>query len=301
MKTIGFVGLGIMGKTMVKNLCNASMPPLIYDILRLQKKDAPFAEELLALGAVPRDAAQIGAQSDILFLMLNDGPTVQKLLFEEGVAEHLRPGSIVCDFSSVSPVESVFCADKLSASGVAFMDAPVSGGDKGAIEGTMSIMAGGSQEIFDTLKPYFDVLGGSAILMGGVGAGSATKLVNQIIVGLNLVAISEGFVLAAKAGADPKKVYDAIKGGLAGSAVLEQKIDRILQHDYRPGGRMTIHQKDIRNVMSAAAKLNVPLPFTSQLAAVFDALEAAGRMDDDHSGIIQYFESLADVVVKQQS
>lgn len=299
MKTVGFVGLGIMGKAMVKNLCKAGISPLIYDIRRLQKKDAAFAEELLTLGAVPKDAAQIGAESDILFLMLNDGPTVHNLLFHEGVAAHLRAGSIVCDFSSVSPTESIACAEKLAPSGVEFMDAPVSGGDKGAVDGTLSIMAGGKPETFTVLQPYFEIFGNSAVLMGDVGAGSTTKLVNQIIVGLNLVAVSEGFVLAAKAGVDPKKVYDAIKGGLAGSAVLDQKIDRFLQHDFRPGGRMTIHQKDIRNVMDAASKLNVPLPFTSQLLTVFEALEVAGHMGDDHSGIIQFFESLAGVTVKQ--
>lgn len=236
MKTVGFVGLGIMGKAMVKNLCKAGISPLIYDIRRLQKKDAAFAEELLTLGAVPKDAAQIGAESDILFLMLNDGPTVHNLLFHEGVAAHLRAGSIVCDFSSVSPTESTACAEKLAPSGVEFMDAPVSGGDKGAIDGTLSIMAGGKPETFAVLQPYFEIFGNSAVLMGDVGTGSTTKLVNQIIVGLNLVAISEGFVLAAKAGADPKKSMMPSKAALQAAPCWIKKSIAFFNTIFAPAG-----------------------------------------------------------------
>lgn len=292
---IGFIGLGIMGRPMAKNLLSAGEKLLVYDI------NPAAVEELKALGAEQSSLEEIGRACDIIFTILPNGAVVkQVILGENGVLPSLKAGSIVCDMSSVTPTESAAMGEALGNAGVGFVDAPVSGGEPGAVNGTLAFMAGGSQKDFDRLMPYFDIMGSSALLIGKTGSGSVTKLANQVIVNMTIASVSEAFVLAAKAGADPQKVFEAIKGGLAGSAVLNAKIPMIIERNFKPGGKISINHKDIKNVLATAHDLDVPMPFTSQLFEIMQALKVSGHMEDDHGGIVQYFEQLADVEVKKK-
>ncbi len=232
--------------------------------------------------------------------MVPSGAISKSILFGEGgVASTVKKGAVVCDMSSVTPVESQECYEGLKKLGVGFVDAPVSGGEPGAVAGSLAIMAGGDQEDFDAMKKYFEILGNSALLIGPSGSGSVTKLANQIIVNNNIAVVSEAFVLATKAGADPEKVYQAIRGGLAGSAVLDAKIPMIIERNFKPGGPIRINHKDIKNVVNTAHAIDVPIPYTAQLYEILQTLKIHGHMGDDHGGIVQYFEKLADVEVKK--
>ena len=202
--------------------------------------------------------------------------------------------------SSVTPVESKECFEGLAKIGVGFVDSPVSGGEPGAVNGTLAFMAGGRQEDFDKLMPYYNIMGSSAVLIGSSGSGSVTKLANQIIVNNTIAIVSEAFVMATKAGADPVKVYEAIRGGLAGSAVLDAKIPMIVERNFVPGGKISINHKDIKNVVNTAHAIDVPIPYSAQLYEILQTLKIHGHMNDDHGGIVQYFEALADVQVKKK-
>ena len=292
---IGFIGLGIMGKPMAKNLLKAGQELMVYDT-----NPAP-AEELKRDGACGGTLREIGETCEIVFTSLPNGSIVQSVLFgEEGVASALKAGAVVCDCSSVTPGESRFCWEKLHEQGVGFVDAPMSGGEPGAVAGTLAFMAGGEQKDFDAVKPYLEMMGASALLVGGPGIGSVTKLANQVIVNNTIAVVSEAFVLAVKAGADPVKVYEAIRGGLAGSAVLDAKIPMIVERNFKPGGKISINHKDMKNVINTAHELDVPVPYSAQLFEILQSLKIHGHMEDDHGGIVQYFETLADVVVKKR-
>ena len=292
---IGFIGLGIMGKPMAKNLLKAGQELMVYDT-----NPAP-AEELKIDGACGGTLREIGETCEIVFTSLPNGSIVQSVLFgEEGVASALKAGAVVCDCSSVTPGESRFCWEKLHEQGVGFVDAPMSGGEPGAVAGTLAFMAGGEQKDFDAVKPYLEMMGASALLVGGPGIGSVTKLANQVIVNNTIAVVSEAFVLAVKAGADPVKVYEAIRGGLAGSAVLDAKIPMIVERNFKPGGKISINHKDMKNVINTAHELDVPVPYSAQLFEILQSLKIHGHMEDDHGGIVQYFEALADVVVKKR-
>lgn len=292
---IGFIGLGIMGKPMAKNLLKAGQELMVYDT-----NPAP-AEELKRDGACGGTLREIGETCEIVFTSLLNGSIVQSVLFgEEGVASALKAGAVVCDCSSVTPGESRFCWEKLHEQGVGFVDAPMSGGEPGAVAGTLAFMAGGEQKDFDVVKPYLEMMGASALLVGGPGIGSVTKLANQVIVNNTIAVVSEAFVLAVKAGADPVKVYEAIRGGLAGSAVLDAKIPMIVERNFKPGGKISINHKDMKNVINTAHELDVPVPYSAQLFEILQSLKIHGHMEDDHGGIVQYFEALADVVVKKR-
>lgn len=289
---IGFIGLGIMGRPMAARLLDAGYPLLVND---LNPAAAACLEEKGARFASP---AKIGQECGLILTILPNGVVVQDVLFSpQGVAQALKPGSLVVDMSSVTPTESIQCAEKLEALGCRFIDSPVSGGEPGAINGTLAFMAGGHPEDFARVQPYFETMGSSAMLIGPNGSGSVTKLANQIIVNMGIAAVSEALVLATKAGADPGLVFQAIRGGLAGSAVLEAKAPMMLRRDFRPGGKISINHKDIKNVMETAHTLDVPLPLTAQLFEVMQALKVSGHMQDDHSGLVQYFEQLAGVTV----
>ncbi len=291
---VGFIGLGIMGKPMVKNLLKAGVEVMVNDLV------ASAVEEVAVLGAKPASQSEIGEACDVIFTILPNGSIVQNVLFgPSGVASKIKKGALVVDMSSVTPVESKTCADRLAALGVGFLDAPVSGGEPGAINGTLAFMAGGSEESFARAMPYFEIMGSSAILIGGNGSGSVTKLANQIIVNLGIAAVSEAFVLASKAGADPEKVYQAIRGGLAGSAVLDAKAPMMYSRNFNPGGKISINHKDIKNVMATAHTMDVPLPLTAQLYEIMQTLMVHGFRDKDHSAIVQYFEELAQVTVQK--
>lgn len=298
MRSIGFIGLGIMGRPMALNLLKA----LNKDDTRLMVNDVnPEAVRALTdAGATFGTPREIGAECDVIFTILPNGGVVQQVLFgEDGVASAIKPGSLVVDMSSVTATESQVCARRLAEKGVGFLDAPVSGGEPKAVDGTLAFMVGGTPEDFARAKPFFDAMGASALLVGESGSGSIAKLTNQIIVNLNIAALAEGFVLAAKAGVNPVNVYNAIRGGLAGSAVLDAKLPMIVRRDFKPGGKISINHKDIKNVLATAHTLDVPLPLTSALFEIMQALKVAGHMDDDHGGIVQYFERLADTEVRE--
>lgn len=294
MGKIGFIGLGIMGKPMAKNMLKAGVELMVCDL------NEEAVKEVAAAGATVGTYKEIGEQCQIIFLILPNGDISKSVLFDEdGVATALTPGKVICDMSSVTPVESKECFTKLEKQGVGFVDAPVSGGEPGAVNGTLAFMAGGKQEDFEALLPYFDIMGSSAVLIGNSGSGSVTKLANQIIVNNTIAIVSEAFVLATKAGADPVKVYEAIRGGLAGSAVLDAKIPMIVERNFVPGGKISINHKDIKNVVNTAHSLDVPIPYSAQLYEILQTLKIHGHMNDDHAGIVQYFEGLADVQVKK--
>lgn len=293
---IGFIGLGIMGRPMAKNLLKAGTEVIVSDLNQEAVKDA------VAAGGKEGSYAEIGAQCDKIIIMVPNGAITKAILFgENGVASTIQPGSIVCDMSSVTPVESRECYAKLKELGVGFLDAPVSGGEPGAIAGTLAIMAGGEQAHFDAMKECFDILGSSALLIGDAGSGSVAKLVNQIIVNNTIAVVSEAFVFAAKAGVDCEKVYGAIRGGLAGSAVLDAKMPMILERNFKPGGPIRINHKDIKNVVETAHAIDVPIPYTAQLYEILQTLKIHGHMGDDHGGIVQYFEALADAKVEKKN
>ncbi len=291
---LGFIGLGIMGRPMAKNLLKAGVELLVADL----NKEA--VADVVAAGAKEASYTEIGGQCERIIIMVPSGAISKSILFGEGgVASTVKKGAVICDMSSVTPVESRECYEGLKKLGVGFVDAPVSGGEPGAVAGSLAIMAGGDQEDFDAMKEYFDILGNSALLIGPSGSGSVTKLANQIIVNNNIAIVSEAFVLVAKAGADPEKVYQAIRGGLAGSAVLDAKIPMIIERNFKPGGPIRINHKDIKNVVNTAHAIDVPIPYTAQLYEILQTLKIHGHMEDDHGGIVQYFEKLADVEVKK--
>ena len=290
----GFIGLGIMGRPMAKNMLKAGVDLMVADL----NKEA--VADVVAAGAVEASYAEIGEQCERIIIMVPSGAITKSILFDEGgVASTVKAGTIICDMSSVTPVESKECYTALKEKGVGFLDAPVSGGEPGAVAGTLAIMAGGDEKDFNEMKEYFDILGSSALLIGESGSGSVTKLANQVIVNNTIAVVSEAFVLATKAGADPQKVYEAIRGGLAGSAVLDAKIPMIVERNFKPGGPIRINHKDIKNVVNTAHSIDVPIPYTAQLYEILQTLKIHGHMNDDHGGIVQYFEKLADVEVKK--
>lgn len=288
MNQCGFIGLGIMGKPMAKNLLAKGCPVMVHDL------DIQVVKELAAEGAVAATPMEMGRLCGIIFTILPNGAIVRDVLFGSGgVAHEMKQGALVVDMSSVTPSESRSCADDLSGKGIGFLDAPVSGGEPKAIDGTLAFMVGGLQKDFDRALPYFELMGSSAVLIGTYGSGSITKLTNQVIVNLTIAAVSEAFVLAAKAGADPEKVYRAIRGGLAGSAVLDAKLPMMVNRNFKPGGKLSINLKDIKNVMATAHEIDVPMPMTGQLLEIMQALKVGGHLNEDHGGIVQYFEQLA--------
>lgn len=294
MAKIGFIGLGIMGKPMAHNLIKAGVDLVVNDL----NQDA--VDELVKAGATSGTYAEIGETCDKIILIVPNGSISKSILFDEGgVSSTVKAGTIVCDMSSVTPIESQECYNGLKEKDVSFLDAPVSGGEPGAIAGTLAIMVGGDQAAFDAFSDIFDIVGSSAILIGDSGSGSVTKLVNQCIVNNTIAVVSEAFVLGTKAGADPVKMYNAIRGGLAGSAVLDAKIPMIVERNFKPGGKISINHKDIKNVINTAHQLDCPVPYSAQLFEILQTLKVHGHMNDDHGGIVQYFEKLADVEVKK--
>lgn len=295
-KNIGFIGLGIMGRPMTLNLLKAGNNVTVYDI----NKDA--VEKLVKEGA--KGAAspkEVGENSDIIITMVPNSQHVREaVLGENGVAKGAKAGSVVIDMSSITPVASKQIAEELFKVGIEMLDAPVSGGEPGAIAGTLAIMVGGKSEVFEDVKDVLYAVGKTVTLVGGNGCGVTAKLANQVIVNLNIAAMSEALVLAAKAGIDIDKMYQAIRGGLAGSAVLDAKVPLILERNFVAGGRIDINLKDITNVMETAHGIDVPLPLCSQLLEIMHALKVDGKAGDDHGGIVQYYEKLAKVEVRKE-
>jgi 2-hydroxy-3-oxopropionate reductase len=223
----------------------------------------------------------------------------QAVLGKNGVIEGAKPGSILVDMSSIAPLVSREVAAELASKGIEMLDAPVSGGEPKAIDGTLAIMVGGKEAVFEKVKDVLLKMGASAVLCGEIGAGNVTKLANQIIVALNIAAMSEAFVLAAKSGVDPERVFNAIKGGLAGSTVLNAKAPMVLEGNYKPGFRIELHIKDLQNALDTAHETGVPIPLTSQVMEMMQALKVDGKQAEDHGGLIQFYEKLAGVKVRK--
>jgi 2-hydroxy-3-oxopropionate reductase len=294
MAIIGFIGLGIMGRPMAKNLIGAGYKLVVYD------KFAKF-DDLVALGAEGASSnKEAASKSEIIITMLPNSPHVKEaILGPGGVVEGLKPGTIVVDMSSIAPAASQEVAAALKAKNIAFLDAPVSGGEPKAIDGTLAIMVGGDKAAFEKVKPLLEKMGSSVVLVGDVGAGNVTKLANQIVVALNIAAVSEAFVLATKAGVNPQAVFDAIKGGLAGSTVMNAKVPMILDGNFKPGFRIELHIKDLQNALDTAHNLNVPIPLTAGVMETLQALRVDGHAASDHSAIVRYYEKLAKIEVRK--
>jgi 2-hydroxy-3-oxopropionate reductase len=293
--TIGFIGLGIMGKPMAKNLLKAGNSLVVYDVVA-----APLAELVEAGAKAGKSPKDVAAQCEIVITMLPNSPHVKAaVLGENGVIEGAKPGTIVVDMSSIAPLASREIAEALAKKGIEMLDAPVSGGEPKAIDGTLSVMVGGKQAVFDKVKDLLAKMAGSVVLCGDIGAGNVTKLANQVIVALNIAAMSEAFVLATKAGVDPEKVFDAIKGGLAGSTVLNAKGPMVLNGNYKPGFRIELHIKDLQNALDTAHGTGTPVPLTSQVMEFMQAMKVDGKAGEDHGGLIQFYEKLAGVKVRK--
>jgi len=288
MKT-GFIGLGIMGKPMSRNLLKAGYQLVVYDI------NAEAVRELTAAGAeTAASPKEVARQCDIIVTMLPNSPHVKAVaLGPNGIIEGARPGMILVDMSSIAPLAAQEVAKSLAEKGVDMLDAPVSGGEPKAIAGTLSIMVGGKKEIFGRCKEMLGKMGTSVVLCGAIGAGNTTKLANQIIVALNIAAMSEALVLGAKAGVNPETIYQAIRGGLAGSTVLDAKAPMVLSGNFKPGFRIELHIKDLANALETGHEVGVPLPLTSQIMEIMQALKVDGKAGNDHGGIIQFYEKLA--------
>jgi 2-hydroxy-3-oxopropionate reductase len=296
MKKIGFIGLGIMGKPMAKNLLKAGYSLTVYDI-----RPEPVKEVVAAGAQEGKSSKDVAEKNEVVITMLPNSPEVKEAVLEEdGVLDGAKPGMILVDMSSIAPLVSKEVGAKLAEKGVEMLDAPVSGGEPKAIDGTLSIMVGGKKEVFEQVEDVLKVMGASAVLVGDIGSGNTTKLANQIIVALNIAAMSEAMVLATKAGVDPEKVYNAIRGGLAGSTVLDAKVPLALKGNFKPGFRIELHIKDLQNALDTAHKIGVPVPLASGAMKVMQALKVDGKAGDDHGGIIQFYEKLAKVEVRHQ-
>jgi 2-hydroxy-3-oxopropionate reductase len=294
MSNIGFVGLGIMGAPMCRNLLKAGHTLVVYDIV------PALVERVVGYGASScGSASDAAAKSEIVITMLPDGPQVeQAVLGPAGVLEGAKPGSTIVDMSSISPIVAQAVGAACKAKGVRFLDAPVSGGEPKAVDGTLAIMVGGDEAVFNELAPVLKIMGSTVTLTGPVGAGNVTKLANQIIVACNIAAMGEALVLATRAGLDPEVVFNAIKGGLAGSTVLNAKAPMVIARNFKPGFRIKLHQKDLRNALLAAESMKVALPLTSTVQQMLMALMNDGKGDLDHSAIVTFIEAMAGTEVK---
>lgn len=294
MLKVGFIGLGIMGKPMCMNLLKAGINLTVYDI-------NPKAVEVLkeAGAKTASSAKEIAENNNVIITMVPNAIIVNSLLSDEnGILNGLQENSVVVDMSSVSPVDSKKFAKMVEEKNCKFLDSPVSGGEPGAINATLAFMIGGDENIVEKIRPILNAMGTSITVVGPNGSGSVAKLANQIMVNLNIAAVSEALVLATKAGADPQKVYEAVRGGLAGSTVLDAKAPMMISRNFKPSGTLAINLKDITNVMATADALDVPLILTSQLKEIMHSLKATGHIMDDHSGIVQFYEQASGVIVK---
>jgi 2-hydroxy-3-oxopropionate reductase len=290
---IGFVGLGIMGKPMAINISKAGLPLTVFD------RHSENVDDLVASGATAGNSpADVGEKSDIIIIMVQNSPeSEQAITGSGGVLSGASPNSLVIDMSSIEPRVSQIIAEKCASKGVKFIDAPVSGGEPFAKSGDLAIMAGGNDDDFKRAKSIFEIVGKSSVLCGETGAGNVTKLANQIIVGANIHALSEAMVLGKKAGVNPETIYNAIKGGLAGSNVMNAKGPMMYERNFDPGFRIELHFKDINNAMATAKELNVPLQVTANLQQVLTSLIEMGDGKNDHSAILRYVERISGVEV----
>ena len=286
---IGFIGLGIMGKPMARNLMKAGHELVVFDVFKAN------VDLLVSEGALAATSSrEVAENCDTIITMVPNGPQViEVVLGENGVLEGAKPGATVIDMSSIAPQVSQEVCAACKAKGVRMIDAPVSGGEPKAIDGTLSIMVGGDEKVFEEYKDLLLVMGASAVWCGEIGAGNTTKLANQIIVALNIAALSEAMLLASRAGVDPEKVFQAIKGGLAGSTVMNAKAPMILSRNFKPGFKIDLHIKDLNNALSAGHAVGSPLPLTAQVMEMMQTLHHDGCGQDDHSALAKYYEKIS--------
>lgn len=290
---IGFIGLGIMGKPMSKNLVKAGYTLVVRD------HNASNEAELVELGAtVAKTPKELAAQVDVVITMVPNSPQVKEVcLGENGIIAGAKPGLVVIDMSSIAPLASREVHDALAEKGIRMLDAPVSGGEPKAIEGTLSVMVGGDKALFDQCYDVLKAMAGSVVHTGDIGAGNVTKLANQVIVALNIAAMSEALSLATKAGVNPELVYQAIRGGLAGSTVLDAKAPMVMDRNFRPGFRIDLHIKDLANALDTSHGVGAQLPLTAAVMEMMQALRADGLGTADHSALACYYEKLAKVEI----
>jgi 2-hydroxy-3-oxopropionate reductase len=283
-ETVGFIGLGIMGKPMAENLIEAG-----YDLVAYNRTSEKAGElDGATVAETPREVAE---QSDITITMLPDSPQVQEVLAgEDGVLEGIKEGALIVDMSTISPVVTEELSEKAKEKGASMLDAPVSGGDVGAIEGTLSIMVGGSEGDFERARPLFEVMGGTVTHVGPVGTGQVVKAANQIVVALTIEAVSEALVLGSKGGVAPEKILDVLGGGLAGNKVMEVKREKMLEHSFDPGFRVELHHKDLGIALAAGREYGVTLPVTAIVDQMLETLKMRGRGDQDHSALLTLIE-----------
>ncbi|HUU50218.1 MAG TPA: 2-hydroxy-3-oxopropionate reductase [Nitrospinota bacterium] len=295
MKKIGFIGIGIMGKPMAKNLINAGYDIIAYDIV--EKALYEIVEYGADRGTSPKNVTE---NSDVVLTMLPNSPQVKEVVLgKNGVIEGVKEGQILIDMSSIAPLVSQEIAKELEKKGVEMLDAPVSGGEEKAKSGTLAFMVGGKKEVFEKCKDILDVMGGSVTLVGDIGAGQTTKLANQVIVALNIAAVAEAMVLGKKAGVDPEKIFNAIRGGLAGSKCLEDKTPRMLKGSFAPGFKMKLHLKDLTNVFETSRSLHTAMPLTAQVMEMMQVLIADGNEEIDHGGLALFYEKMNGISLKQ--
>ena len=292
---IGFIGLGIMGKPMARNLLKAGHEVVCYDIIR-QNVDAVASAGAEAAGS----AKAVAEQCPIIITMLPNSPHVKEaVLGPDGVLEGAKAGTILIDMSSIAPLASQEIAKACEQKGVKMIDAPVSGGEPKAIDGTLSIMVGGDEAVFHSVKDILLKMGASAVHCGPIGAGNTTKLANQVIVACNIAAVAEAFTLARKAGVDPKRVFEAIKGGLAGSTVMNAKVPMILEGNFKPGFKIDLHIKDLNNALDTGHNVGSPMPLTAQVMEMMQTLHADGCGQNDHSGLAKYYAKISGTKIGQ--
>ena len=292
---IGFIGLGIMGKPMCINLMKKGHELVVHN-----RSKAPM-EELSGQGAVMAESpAEVAKQCRLIITMVPNSPQVREVaLGENGIVKGAEAGTVLIDMSSIDPTESRAIAAELERHGIDMLDAPVSGGQPKAIDGTISIMVGGKKELFDQ---YYDVLmcmGASAVYVGEIGVGNVAKLANQIIVAVNIAAVGEAMTLAKKSGVSPELVYQAIRGGLAGSTVLDAKAPMMMDRNFDPGFRIELHIKDLNNALAAAHSVSSAAPLTSQVMEMMQSLKADGCEKEDHSALVKFYEKISDTVVER--
>ena len=285
---IGFIGLGIMGSPMAGQLIKGG-----HDVYLYSRSKVP--EELVSNGGIPcQNGPEVAANSEVIILMLPDTPDVEKVLFgDEGISETLLEGQTIIDMSSISPIATREFASQLATKNVSYVDAPVSGGEIGAKNATLTIMVGANGSMFAKVEPIFKLMGKNITHVGDIGAGQVCKVANQVIVALNIEAVGEALLLASKAGVDPSKVRQALMGGFASSKILEIHGERMIERTFKPGFRIELHQKDLNLALNTARSLGVSLPNTSTAQELFNACSATGQSSQDHSAMVCALERLA--------
>ena len=290
---IGFIGLGIMGKPMAKNLLKAGHSIVCYDV------NAANVADVVASGAVAaKSSADVASQVPVVITMLPNSPHVKSVVLgKDGVLEGAKKGLVLIDMSSIAPLASQEVEKACAEKGVRMLDAPVSGGEPKAIDGTLAIMVGGEKALFDQMRDILLVMGASAVHCGPIGAGNTTKLANQVIVALNIAAVAEAFTLVRKAGVDPHLVFDAIKGGLAGSTVMNAKAPMMMDGNFKPGFKIDLHIKDLANAMDTAHSVGSPLPLTASVREMMETLHADGFGGDDHSALARFYAKVSGTTI----